>query len=280
MSEDGRRPRLFGGLTLAFLVLVTLSGAALGPFYAVEHASESMEALVGGLPWGSWLRGMHAWSAEGLLVCSVAHFVEIVVLSAERRLETAGWWRAVLLVPAAVAAMLGGFMLRNDDAAIAATRVARGVLETLPIGGTALATLVLGPEGTLGTVLLHHAGTFTLAVFALLLGHVRRPWPDLRSGTAALLLCIAAAGVLPPSLGPPEGVQSGSLLGPWYLLGLQGLLVDLPIQVAWILPVFFLLLLGALRFAHGRTRWLAVGVLVALLAVQAAWALRLVGRGG
>ncbi len=60
------------------------------------------------------------------------------------------------------------------------------------------------------------------------------------------------------------------LLGPWYLLGLQGALVDLPIPSAWLAPLLLALLLGLLRHADGRARRL-------LLVLTGAWVTAWVG---
>ena len=68
-------------------------------------------------------------------------------------------------------------------------------------------------------------------------------------------------------LGPPPGAPPGAtaiLLGPWYLLGLQGALVDLPVPSAWLAPLLLVLLLGLVRHADGRARRL-------LLVLTGAW---------
>jgi hypothetical protein len=60
------------------------------------------------------------------------------------------------------------------------------------------------------------------------------------------------------------------LLGPWYLLGLQGALVDLPVSAAWLGPLLFVLGLGIVRHAAGRARRL-------LLVLAGAWVAAWVG---
>ena len=75
-------------------------------------------------------------------------------------------------------------------------------------------------------------------------------------------------------LGPRPGASPGgpvqNLLGPWYLLGLQGALVDLPVPSAWLVPLLLVLLLGFVRHADGHARRL-------LLVLAGAWVAAWIG---
>ena len=81
------------------------------------------------------------------------------------------------------------------------------------------------------------------------------------------LLCLGLAGLIAVPLGPPAlGTRGGLLPGPWYMLGLQGMLLDLPVAAGWLAPAGFVGLLGLVR---GRTpsgrRWLLVAIVAATL---------------
>ena len=261
-------PRLFGRLTVAVFAIVVVSGVALTPFYAPERALESLELIEAGLPYGFWLRAVHWASAVGLLALSCAHVVECVALRAERRLRAGVWWRAVLLLPLLVGAMLGGFVLRGDAEAKAALAIWRGVVGAVPLVGRELAVLLLGPPGVgLGPVALHHAGSFTVLLVAVTLEHVRSPWPRRRALAWALAVSAAVAGAVPLGLGGPAS-RGGLLLGPFYLLGLQGLLLDLPLGIGWSLGALAVLLLGGLWHARGRGRAALLGALCVVLAAH------------
>ncbi len=256
---------ILGRLTYGLLVVAVLSGLALAPFWAASRPLESLETLTGATPWGFWLRGVHALSSWGFLAGTLAHLVEVLWKKTDRRLEPAVWWRSVALLPVAVLALLGGFLMRGDAEAQAALAVWREISASIPVVGRALAALLLGVPGSdLAPVALHHAGTFTLLAWLLTAEHGKTLAPDLRSTVLAALGSFAAAGLLPVSLGPASAPAGAILLGPWYLLGLQGALLHLPVAAGWLLPLLLLAAVGLVRHAEGRLR-------TALLAFAAAW---------
>jgi Cytochrome b/b6/petB len=248
----------FGRLAFGFLAVSVLSGLALVPFFSPAHALESLERLHGGTPWGFFLRALHGYSSFGVLVTTAAHLVQVLARRTERQLSAGSWWRSVLLLPLTILALLSGFVLRGDAAAAEALPVWSRIAETVPFLGPELARLLLGViPGDLGAISLHHAGTFTLLLWLITAEHGRRLVPDARGLVLAGLVSAALAGAVPLPLGPPPGVPPGAariLLGPWYLLGLQGALVDLPVPSAWLAPLLLVLLLGFVRGADGRAR--------------------------
>jgi cytochrome b/b6/petB-like protein len=262
-----------------------VSGAALTPFYSPARALDSLERLQGGLPWGFFLRAIHAYSAYGFLAAAVGHLIQVLAARTDRRLSGGMWWGSVLLLLFLVAALLGGFALRADAAAAEALPVWRRILEAVPLAGAALSRLVLGVRtGDLGAVALHHSGTFTLLLWLLTSAHGERVLPDRRSTVIAALLSAAVAGAAPLPLGPPPNGTSetapGVLLGPWYLLGLQGALMDLPVAAAWLGPLALVLLLGLLRHAERRMRHSLLAALGLWVAVYLGFTARVLLAAG
>ena len=256
---------ILGRLTFGLLAVAVLSGLALAPFWSAARPLESLEALNGATPWGFFLRSVHALSSWAFLAGTLAHLVEVLAKGSERKLSPAVWWRSVLLLPVAVLALLGGFLMRGDAEAQAALAVAREIAASVPLAGSGLGALLLGvPGGDLAAVALHHAGTFTLLAWLLTAEHGRALAPDLRATVLAGLGSFAAAGVLPVTLGPAAAPDGALLLGPWYLLGLQGALLHLPAAAGWLAPLPLLLALGLSRHSEGRLR-------ADLLAFSAAW---------
>ncbi len=271
----------FGRLAFGFLAASVLSGVCLVPFWSASAPLESLERLQGGLPWGFFLRALHAYSSFGVLVSLVAHLVQVATAGTERQLPPAVWWRSVLLVPLSVAALLGGFVLRGDAEASAAAAVWRRIAESFPLLGPETARFLLGSSpGDPAAVAMHHAGTFAILLWLLTAEHGARLFPDARSAVLAGLASVALAGVVPLSLGSPPaptlpGAAPHLLLGPWYLLGLQGALVDLPPFVGWLGPLLLVLLVGLLRHVEGTRRRVLLALAGAWVAVYLGFTVRL-----
>jgi hypothetical protein len=275
-AEGGHR---WGALSLGFLAVTIVSGVALVPLYRPEEALASVEAIQAGLPWAWMVRAVHAVAALGFLLSTLIHLWDAVRRGGLDRVPPGVWWRSTLLLPIAIAGMLTGFLLRGDAEALAAMAIGRGVLESVPGIGEGLATLLLGPAGAgFGPVALHHAGTFTVLPWLLSIEHGRRVWPDARSWVTALAGSVAIAGLVPVPLGPADAAGA-SLLGPWYLLGLQGMLLDLPIASAWIVPIAFLLGVGGLAHVQGRRRTVVLAGLGCVAAAWVGWTVRLLVAG-
>ena len=266
---------------MGLLAVTVVSGATLVPFYDPARALDSLETLHAGLAWGWLLRALHAYAAHALLVVTLAHLAEILIVGGEARLAAGAWWRTVLLIGVLPAAMLSGYVLRGDAEALGALETWRGLLSALPLVGPLLARFVLGEgEASLAVVALHHVGTLTVVLWLLAAAHGRRLVPETRPVVLAGLLCVALAGLLPLGLGPPSlsAADGGLFHGPWYLLGLQGALLDLPVAAGWLGPLALLLVLGLLRHPPGRRRerrrWL-LGALGALALAYVGWSVRL-----
>ena len=270
----------FGRLSSGFLAVSLLSGAALAAHYDPAAPLPSLESIASGIPLGSFLRGLHAWSSYGLLLALAGHALEVARKRTEGQLAAGVWWRAVALLPLLVLALLGGFVLRGDAGAVAAADVWRGITSSLPGAGPPLAALLLGRSGGgLGAVALHHAGTFSILLVILTVEHARLLWPGTRPAVLAALVSVGAAGLLSVSLGPPPPGH-GVLLGPWPLLGLQGMLVDLPATAGWIVPLAGLLLLGSLRSGTPSARRAVLAALAVLALGWAAFTVRILVLAG
>ncbi|MDF1564416.1 MAG: hypothetical protein P1V51_15335 [Deltaproteobacteria bacterium] len=261
-----RRADPLARLALAALFLSLLTGLPLVGLYRPEAARASVEALASGWPFGWLLRGMHWAAATALVAFTLGHLLLALWRRDDQRASRGRWWTALLSGLALILVGLSGFVLRGDAEALGALAIWRGLLEALPLLGPALATLVLGVPGAgLGPVAIHHAGTFSLLALGLTLHHGLMRWPDLRSWVLVLGGAFCLAALLPATLF--EGSGAGVVHGPWYLLGLQALLLVSPL---WVAGLGALLLGGALLLLPrlsdpGRRALLSGLALLALL---------------
>ncbi|MBW2456237.1 MAG: cytochrome b N-terminal domain-containing protein [Deltaproteobacteria bacterium] len=259
-----------GRLSMGMLAVTVLSGIALVPLYSPSQPLASLEAIESGIRWAWLLRALHWFSALGLLVLTLAHLVEVLLIKADQRLTRGKWWRALLLAPVVVLAMLSGFVLQGTADATAALAIWRSVGSSVPAIGPELSQLFLGPAPTdLSTVAIHHCATLTLIIVLLSAEHARRLVADARALTLTALATLGLSAVIAVPLGPAEAPTDGTfLLGPWYLLGLQGALRLWPVVVGWLAPLVVLAPLAALPIAQPSQRRV---LLLAALAITLAY---------
>ena len=265
-----------GRLALAFLAVTLLTGVALIPLYDPSAPLASVEAMQGGIAWAWLLRALHGFSAHALVILTLAHLVELLVRNRESELAAGMWWRSVATLPLLIMAMLSGFVMRGDSDAGAALEVWRGILAEIPLIGSGLAYFLLGTsDNTIAVVTLHHVGTFTLLLLLFAAEHGKRLFPDMRAGVLAGLITLLLAGVLPLGLGAATASANQVFTGPWYMLGLQGILLDLPRALSWLAPLGLVALIGICRHVDGAARRAVLVTLILAAIAYVGWSLRM-----
>jgi hypothetical protein len=253
-----------GELGYAALVVVLVTGGALGVLYDPAHPLLSLETIQGAVRFGWLIRATHGWASQLLLVVVGLHLFDQLWFGGVRRLSPAAWWRVVLAGVLLVGAMFSGFLLRGDAEASAAHRIAQEVLRAVPVIGRALASSLLDPPGSaLPRVYLHHLVTCTLLPWLLCVEHARKVWSGPLLAVAVLVVVTLGALIIRPALGSPPGTASGILWGPWYFMGGQELLRHVPFWLpTLVVPAAMVLLLGGLRHLVGHDRMMRVGTLI------------------
>jgi hypothetical protein len=256
-------------LAMAAFVICALSGIALIPIFKAHAPLDSLVLLSLKNPSGLLVRSVHYWSAQGFLVLTLAHIADHFLRRSETSVRFGIWVRLVLVIPVVVAAMLSGFLLRGDSAAVQALQVLRALLGFIPILGAALPRLLTGSGTDLTAIYLHHASTATLVIWLVTIEHARRIMPSLRAVWWTLPPVVLLSLLLVPGLEwRGEAVEKG----PWYLVGLQEALHWLarPQWVVWftLAVLACLVLLPRLSPRPGSIiRWSVGGTAVAYAAL-------------
>ena len=243
-----------GALTTGFLVITALSGIFLIPFYDPSKPLHSLEAIQFQIPWGFWLRALHFYSAQALVVSTLLHCIEHIWLRKKITLTNGVWWRTVILIPFIFLAMLTGFILKGDAESGAALSIFKGVVESIPLVGQNLSIFIIGTTAhNLSTILQHHVATFTLIVWIIAAEHSRLIFSDEKHTLIAFLIGAIGAGFFAVTLGPGLGLSHSTLHGPWYLLGMQGMLINF--EPLYCLGFFALLLVSLCSMKYVKGLW-------------------------
>jgi len=214
------RSRIPSAAALAGAALAgcALSGLALAAFYRPGAPLESLARMTMLQPAGVWIRGVHYWSAQVLLVAATLWLAGRLRRRGERPPSLAPWLRRVVTGTALLLALVTGFILRGDAAAGQTADVLRYLLHLIPPGGNLLALGLFGTGPNLTVVFWHHAVTATIVLAWLVRSRLRSLASDPRPLAWMFALVLGLSLFWVPGLGSdPQAVAAA----PWYLAGAQ-----------------------------------------------------------
>jgi len=148
-----------GGLTLASLLILIVTGILLAQFYTPtpEAARGSVLHIETEAGLGSLLRGIHIWAAQAMFVLALAHMARVLITGSYKRPREANWLIGLGLLAMTYLLIFTGSTLRWDQEAFEAVEHNSG-----------LATLA----GGLGTWFTAEFGAGTAVISRLYLAHV------------------------------------------------------------------------------------------------------------
>jgi quinol-cytochrome oxidoreductase complex cytochrome b subunit len=238
-----------GGTPLYLFVVQVVTGILLTLYYVPDPAAayESVAHVTREVRFGWYLRSLHKWAANLMIVAVFLHLLRVFFTGAYRHPREVNWCVGVLLLGCTLGFGFTGYSLVYEQLSFWGATVAANLVEALPLVGRPAALLLRGgPEvsgGTLTRFFVFHIGLLPTAMFALLGLHVvlvrlhgvtelrfareRVPagertfpfWPhhattELLIGVLLMFLLTVLALTLPAGLGPkadptvtPEHIQ-------------------------------------------------------------------------
>lgn len=241
-------PHYTGGLVVFLFLLQVATGILLMLPYRVDplHAHESIEIIAGQVPFGSLMRGIHAWASHLFVATVLLHFVSNLLTRRYRAPNELVWILGLLLLAAGVGMAFTGVILPWNENGYLQARVSSEMLGQGPIFGTFVKRLLRGGDDVTPWTLNHaygfHTGVLPAATTLLVLLHTivvhrRAPetgpgapptipaYPDftLRMATVcvgAMALVVTLATFVQVPIGAPADLRASVLTAkpPWYLL--------------------------------------------------------------
>jgi len=291
-ADSLRLSRTFGlgGAALVLFAVLAASGALLLVTYepSPERAYATVTAIVDEIPLGAFVRSVHHWGANGLVLVAFLHLLRVFYRGGHLPPRSGNWIVGVVLLLLVVGSAFTGYLLPWDQLAYWAVTISTGMLDYVPgVGALLLRAARGGAEigpGTLARFFVLHVAILPVATMLLLAFHfwlVRKaggvviahgvgdaaaprgplvptsPGLTRREGVASLVVIAAVlllAGVLDaPLLSQANpGASPNPVKAPWYFMGVQELLVHLhPLFGAAVVPGVLLALLLALPWIGG-----------------------------
>ncbi len=167
----------FGGLTFLMFLLLVATGIAMLFFYVptVDHAFTSVEYITFDLPMGNVIRGVHHWSANGIIVFICLHMLRVVVYGAYKNPREFHWISGVLLFAVTLGFGFTGYLLPWDQKAYWATNVGVLMPKGVPFIGDHIVSFLMGGSNigalTLSRFFALHIAVLPLITAVFLLAH-------------------------------------------------------------------------------------------------------------
>lgn len=277
--------------------LTTLTGALLMFYYepTLAGAYPSLVFIDSVVYWGRFIRALHYWSAQVMVVAVIGHTARIVFTGGYRPPREVNWFIGLGLLLVTLLWNFSGYVLRYDASTIWALLVGTNLLKALPGLGDKLYLLLVGGQSIGSATILRFYTWHVMGLTLLGLGGIgyhlwrvrvdgglsRPDWTAakprrlvgrevilFRESITALVLTaglVLLSLAVPPPLGPPANLNQvgGQVVqAPWFFLAIQWLLRYLPpLWAGWIIPLAGLVLLAGLplldRRGPGRGRWFA-----------------------
>jgi quinol-cytochrome oxidoreductase complex cytochrome b subunit len=280
-----------GGMALALFLVLVITGALILFAYepSIERAYASVLELQDDAPFGAFVRGIHFWAGNGLLVVAFLHLLRVFYTGAFLPPRRLNWGLGLVMLVIVMAANFTGYLLPWDQLAFWAVTIGTGMLQYVPLVGEGLVHMARGgpdvSSKTLSLFFVLHIALLPILLFLLTMchfwlvrkaggimvpkspGHSASPKPDMisvrpnltfKEGIAALallavILTIAAMANAPLEEQANAGMSPNPAKAPWYFMGIQELLVHLhPAFAVLVVPILVAAFAVGLPFFHYR----------------------------
>lgn len=167
------------GGTPAYLFTVQLVTGILLTFYYVptpEEAYSSVALITNEIRFGWFIRGIHMWSANLMVVAVILHMCRVFFTGAYRKPREMNWVIGVCILLVTVTFGFTGYSLIYEQLSYWAATVGTNIAEGVPIIGPMMASFIRGGDeigaNTLTRFFVLHIGVLPTVMFILIAIHV------------------------------------------------------------------------------------------------------------
>src|ERR1700751_1642600 len=170
---------VFGSMTLLCFTIQVLTGILLALVYipSASEAYRSLEFLNYQQELGWFLRAMHYWGSNCMVVCMFFHMTQVFLWVAYKHPRELTWISGVVLLVLTLALSFSGQVLRFDSDSYWGIGIGAAIMGRVPFIGTQLVDFLLGGpiigSDTLGRFFALHVFVVPGAIIALLSMHLR-----------------------------------------------------------------------------------------------------------
>ncbi len=166
-----------GGITAFLFVVQAVTGIMLAFYYkpTPDAAFASIQYIETQVRFGSAIRAIHHWAANGMIVMCIAHMLRVFIMGAYKRPRELNWVSGVLLLVLTLVFGFTGYLLPWDQRAFWATTVGTEIGGAIPIIGDLVVVFLRAgwdvTAETLSRFYALHVIVVPIATLALMLAH-------------------------------------------------------------------------------------------------------------
>jgi hypothetical protein len=144
-----------GGITFALFLVQGITGIMLAFYYkpTPEEAYASIQFIENEVRFGSAIRSIHHWAANGMVVMVVAHMLRVFITGAFKPPRELNWVSGILLLILTMGFGFTGYLLPWDQRAFWATTVGSEIAGGIPVIGDLALIFLRGGWGVSGITL-------------------------------------------------------------------------------------------------------------------------------
>lgn len=168
----------FGGISLLFLMVQIVTGILLMVYYVPELASAhaSILKINSGVEFGWFIRSLHSWGANLMILAVFVHFFSAYFMKAYRKPRELTWLTGVALLVICLGFGFTGYLLPWDEVSFFATKIGLDISSKIPVFGEIMASMLRGGtsigQPTLSRFFTIHVSVLPVMLMGLLSIHL------------------------------------------------------------------------------------------------------------
>ena len=144
-----------GATPLVLFLLQILTGVMLLFYYIAspELAYESIRHLTEDVTMGFWIRGMHRWGSNLMIIALILHMVRVFFTRSYQKPRELNWFLGVILFILVLTFSFTGYSLINNQLSYWATTVGTNLFKEIPLIGNLILGFFRGGEDVTANIL-------------------------------------------------------------------------------------------------------------------------------
>ena len=167
-----------GATPLILFGIQVLTGILLAIYFipSPEMAYESVRHITQDIRMGFWIRGLHRWGSNLMIICLILHIVRVFFTNSYRKPREINWIIGGILFLLTLSFSLTGYALLNNQIAYWATTIGTNLVKEVPLVGDFLLGILRGGEdvtaNTLTRFFMFHVMFLPVITIVFLVAHI------------------------------------------------------------------------------------------------------------